>query len=80
MFEKALEHTGLRPEQVVHVGDHPINDVQAARQVGMWTIWVNLPGQNWPQPARADETVNCLSAIPAVVSQIGLRANSRATL
>jgi putative hydrolase of the HAD superfamily len=80
MFEKALEHTGLRPEQVVHVGDHPIYDVQAARQVGMWTIWVNLPGQNWPQPARADETVNCLSAIPAVVSQIGLRANSRATL
>lgn len=80
MFEKALEHTGLRPEQVVHVGDHPINDVQAARQVGMWTIWVNLPGQNWPQPARADETVSCLSAIPAVVAEIGLRANSRATL
>lgn|SRR5690554_3029983 len=80
MFEKALEHTGLRPEQVVHIGDHPINDVQAAREVGMWTVWVNLPGQLWPQPAKADETVNCLSAIPAVVAQIGQRAGRRATL
>jgi putative hydrolase of the HAD superfamily len=46
----------------------------------MWTVWVNLPGQLWPQPAKADETVNCLSAIPAVVAQIGQRADRRATL
>jgi putative hydrolase of the HAD superfamily len=74
MFERALAHTGLRAHQVVHIGDHPINDVQAARQVGMWTIWVNLPGQQWPQPARADATVNQLAAIPAALARIAQRA------
>lgn len=80
MFERALHHTGLRPEQVVHVGDHPINDVQAARAVGMWTVWVNLPGQHWPQPARADRCVECLSALPTVVEELQSRAGLRATL
>ncbi|KEA65197.1 putative FMN hydrolase [Marinobacterium lacunae] len=80
MFERALEHTGLRPEQVVHIGDHPINDVQAAREVGCWTVWVNLPGQTWPEPARADETVTCLSQIPQALECISDRAAKRATL
>lgn len=80
MFERALEHTGLRPEQVVHIGDHPINDVQAARDVGCWTIWVNLPGQEWPEEARADEKVTALDQIPAAVKRIAERATHRATL
>jgi putative hydrolase of the HAD superfamily len=80
MFHRALEHTGLRPEQVVHIGDHPINDVQAAREVGCWTIWVNLEGQHWPQPAQADERVDCLSQIPAAVARIREQARHRATL
>lgn len=76
MFERALEHARLQPEQLVHVGDHPVNDVQAARQVGIWTVWVSLPGQHWPEPARADAVVRCLSAVPAAVEQIALRARS----
>ncbi|WP_417533803.1 HAD family hydrolase [Marinobacterium stanieri] len=80
MFQQALHHTGLRPEQVVHVGDHPINDVQAARQLGIWTVWVNLPGQEWPQPAVADHTVQCLSQLPAAVEGLKGRAAQRATL
>lgn len=80
MFQRALEHTGLRPEQVVHIGDHPINDVRAAREVGCWTIWVNLEGQHWPEPAEADERVACLSQIPAALERIRQRARQRVTL
>ncbi len=80
MFSQALHHTGLRPEQVVHVGDHPVNDIQAAREVGMWTLWVNLPGQEWPQPARADERIDCLSRLPEAVTRLAERAAHRATL
>lgn len=80
MFEKALEHTGLRPEQVVHVGDHPVNDVRAAREVGMWTVWVNLPGQHWPQPAKADRRIECLSTLPEVIRELQVQAQKRATL
>lgn len=80
LFEQALQYTGLRPEQVVHIGDHPLNDVRAARDAGLWTIWVNLPGQQWPQPARADARVSCLSAIPEEVTRLAARADRRVTL
>ena len=80
MFQRALEHTGLRPEQVVHIGDHPINDVRAAREVGCWTVWVNLEGQHWPQPAQADERVDSLAQIPAALERIQQRARKRFTL
>lgn len=80
MFERALEHTGLRPEQVVHVGDHPINDVQGAREVGLWTIWVNLPGQHWAEAAQADERVDCLAQLPAAIDRLAARAAARVTL
>ncbi|MBP0047211.1 HAD family hydrolase [Marinobacterium sp. AK62] len=80
MFQQALHHTGLRPEQVVHVGDHPINDVQAAREVGLWTVWVNLPGQHWPQPGNADVRVSCLSDLPAAIARLQQQSDGRATL
>ena len=42
MFHAPLEHLGLAPEQTIHIGDNPIDDIQGAHQVGMHTVWVNL--------------------------------------
>lgn len=64
----------------MHIGDHPINDVRAAREVGCWTVWVNLEGQHWPQPAQADERVDSLAQIPAALERIRQRARKRFTL
>ena len=41
MFEAALGHNGARPEEAVHIGDHPIDDIQGAASVGMHTVWAN---------------------------------------
>ena len=45
MFEKVLSHNGVLAEEAVHVGDHPIDDVQGASSVGMHTVWANGPEQ-----------------------------------
>ena len=67
MFEKALQHAGVKPNEVVHIGDHPINDVQGAKSLGIHTIWVNPEGLEWEMPIDADRRANCLSEIPALV-------------
>ncbi|HYM38984.1 MAG TPA: HAD family hydrolase [Thermoplasmata archaeon] len=41
IFEAALEHLGLRPEQVVHVGDDVLADVTGSKGVGMRAVWFN---------------------------------------
>ena len=40
IFRMTLDSLHARPEQAVHVGDHVINDVQGAKQVGMRTVWI----------------------------------------
>ena len=49
MFERALQQAGVGPEAAVHVGDHVDDDIRGAANVGMATIWVNRPGQPWPE-------------------------------
>ena len=40
IFRLTVDSLQSTPEQTVHVGDHVINDVQGAKQVGMRTVWI----------------------------------------
>lgn len=55
IFRMALQSLGLPAEQCVYVGDHPVNDVAGAANVGMNTIW--LQG-NQPWRDELDVTPN----------------------
>lgn len=39
IFQKMLGKLGIFADEAVYIGDHPKNDIQAARAVGMKTIW-----------------------------------------
>ena len=39
MFEAALKSTGLQAHEICHIGDHPINDVQASYEFGNRAVW-----------------------------------------
>ncbi len=41
IFEASLEHLGLRPEEVVHVGDDVVADISGSKGVGMRAVWFN---------------------------------------
>jgi len=64
LFLRALEWGGVAPQQAVHLGDDPLLDVCGARQVGMYTVWVNRSGRQWPEEQpRADLTVADLQGL-----------------
>jgi putative hydrolase of the HAD superfamily len=46
-FVKAHELTQIDFKNTLHVGDHPVNDVLGARELGINTIWFNLNNLNW---------------------------------
>ena len=68
MFEAALAQTGVSAAEVVHVGDHPIDDIQGAQEIGMFTIWVNLAGIE--HNVNASSQVSRLEEIPAVIQTL----------
>ena len=43
MFQAALDFAGVKPEQCIHIGDHPDEDVAAAAALGFHTIWFQPP-------------------------------------
>jgi len=77
MFHHMLHEQKLRPEQVVHVGDCPVNDVEAAHNLGLRTVWVNIDDRSG-QAVQADATITSLDQLPAVVAM--LEKQPRATL
>ena len=53
LFYKACAELGVGAEAVLHVGDHPVNDVAAARDAGMKTAFINRTGE----PCSDDKVV-----------------------
>ncbi len=47
VFRHVLAHMQLAPEQVLHIGDDPVADVQGARAAGMHSVWMNRDGVRW---------------------------------
>jgi putative hydrolase of the HAD superfamily len=56
LFRAALEWAGVEPAAALHVGDEPTLDVDAARRLGMYAVWVNRNGSGWPRELSPPET------------------------
>ena len=70
MFVAAMKQAGVSANECIHVGDHPEQDVLAAQQLGIKTVWANLLQQAWPQDlALADHEINHLDQLIAKIKQ-----------
>jgi len=63
LFRAACTHLGLNPSNVLHIGDHPIQDILGAARVGMRTVWVNRTGAQWEEEHGADHEVTSLEQV-----------------
>jgi len=73
IFEAALERSSVPAAQAVHVGDHLVDDIQGAGQVGMHTIWVTRGAAEDhadDAPLPPTEVVKDLVSLPAAVGTI----------
>ena len=57
IFEQAIAACNAKPEEILHVGDHPETDIVGAQQVGMRTAWMNRKGEEWPSELHAPDAV-----------------------
>ena len=64
IFHAASERSGIALDGFLHVGDDPQRDVEAARLIGLSTVWVNRHDRPWPQALpRADLEIAELSML-----------------
>ena len=67
LFHAALEATGVQPEEMAYVGDDPIKDVDAAKQVGLRTVWLRNRLRPGPGQSVPDQTLDAIGQLPAAL-------------
>lgn len=73
IYRAAVAAAAVAPEEIVHIGDHPEQDVAAAAAVGMKTVWVNFTGQEWPALPRPDAEIRVFADLPLVIRKLAGR-------
>lgn len=68
MFSQLQQKSGLRAEQMVHVGDHPVHDIEGAANAGIRSIWLNRERQAWSHPRLTPDYIieNLYELLPTV--------------
>ncbi len=60
IFERCLKDLSVLTSQGVFVGDHPENDIMAAKRIGLKTIWMKSA---YYQPPKADANIESVSEL-----------------
>ena len=70
-FELAMAMASVCPGQMIHVGDCPKDDIAAAANLGIKTIWFNRHHASWPRvELQPDAIVHRLCELPAAIDQL----------
>ena len=69
-FAEVCRQLGCAVEECAYVGDHPVNDVDGARQAGMTGIWFRSVGTWMEGIDPAPYAVDALGELPALIERI----------
>ena len=64
IFNRAMKQLNVLPKESIFVGDHPENDVKAARNVGMIGVWKRNSQRTH---IEADIIINDLAELPVII-------------
>ncbi|GIG62705.1 hypothetical protein Lfu02_70770 [Longispora fulva] len=67
-FLAALDVLGLRPDEVVHVGDSLSGDVTGASRLGIPIAWINRRGRTLPEGRSVTHDLPGLAPLPAIIA------------
>ena len=70
MFHAALERTGVREQELLHVGDNPQHDVGGAHAAGVYSVWLNPGGGAWTAGEPAHAEIRNLRQLPGAIIKI----------
>ena len=75
IFTLAMDWVGATPAQTLHIGDDPALDVEAARLLGLASVWVN---QGWPRLAeKLQPPVHQVADLNALEAWLGFGDRNR---
>lgn len=79
IFHRLLANLGVSPSEAVMVGNSLERDIAGARNAGVRSIWIRVPGSEEHAEVVPDHTVTALSEIPGILEQLARTRGEIAT-
>ena len=70
LFHKALSHTGVSANEMVYVGDDRIKDIDAAKAIGIKTVWLRNERRAGPGNSEPDSIIDTIEELPNAINRI----------
>lgn len=70
IFHRLLKELGVTPNESIMVGNSLERDISGARNAGIRSIWIRVPGSEEQADVMPDHTIISLAEIPAILSGI----------
>ena len=68
IFDVCLAGMGLSADACIHIGDHPVNDVAAAKAAGLRAVWMR--NTHYDQPTEHDGVIECLGELAELLERL----------
>jgi len=70
-FDKALQKIdGINFAEMLHIGDHQINDIFAADRLGIKTLWFNNKNTKWVQAFEKPKDFSNWNKLPEIIEEL----------
>lgn len=74
IFHRLLSELGVTPEEAIMVGNSLERDIAGARNAGIRSIWIRVPGSEEQDDVQPDHTIKELSEIPSILESLQSQA------
>ena len=71
IFHRLLGELGVAPDEAVMVGNSLERDIAGARNAGIRSIWIRVPGSEEQADVTPDHTITSLAEIPTILNRLG---------
>lgn len=71
IFNHLMEELGVSAGESIMVGNSLERDIAGARNAGIRSIWIRVPGSEEHAEVIPDHTITALNEIPGIIDQVG---------
>jgi HAD superfamily hydrolase (TIGR01549 family) len=71
IYRQVQKLADIEARQMVHIGDHPLQDISGAKSAGVFAVWLNRQNKLWTrEDCRPDAVINSLHELPLLLKQL----------
>ena len=71
IYRHVQKLANIEARQMVHIGDHPLQDISGAKSAGVFAVWLNRENRSWTlESCQPDAVISSLFELPSLLSQL----------